>query len=188
MPPTLSPKGIARRQEILDRAIEVFAVKGAEGTSLRAIADSIGVSHAALLHYFSSREALLLEVLREHEARRADSVNYPAIVGRMIEAAGRNASVPGLVALYSTLLGGSLEHGNVLSRDFFADRFDSLRADLAGHIEAGQRSGAIRGGVDPADMAALIIAASDGLQIQWLLDPTVDIARGLQLLERILEP
>ena len=188
MPPTPSPKGIARRQEILDRAIEVFAVKGAEGTSLRAIAEAIGVSHAALLHYFSSREALLLEVLRENEARRADRVGDTAIVGRMIDAAGLNASVPGLVALYSTMLGSSLERGNSLSRDYFSTRFESIRTELIALIDAGQRSGAIRGGVDPADMAALIVAASDGLQIQWLLDPKVDIARGLELLERILEP
>jgi hypothetical protein len=37
-------------------------------------------------------------------------------------------------------------------------------------------------------MAALVIAASDGLQIQWLLEPTVDIARSLTLLETILQP
>ncbi len=37
-------------------------------------------------------------------------------------------------------------------------------------------------------VAALVIAASDGLQIQWLLEPDVDIARSLALLEKILEP
>ena len=187
MPPTLSRKGIARRQEILDRAIEVFAVKGAEGTSLRAIAESIGVSHAALLHYFSSREVLLLEVLREHEARRAGSTP-DGTVERMIAAAERNLSVPGLVALYSTLLGSSLESGHPASREFFAARFERIRASIMAGIEQGQRAGTVRAGLDPADMASLVIAASDGLQIQWLLDSTVDIARGLALLERILEP
>ena len=42
-------KGVARRQEILDRAIEVFRQRGADGTSLRRIAGAIGVSHGALL-------------------------------------------------------------------------------------------------------------------------------------------
>jgi hypothetical protein len=37
------------------------------------------------------------------------------------------------------------------------------------------------------DAAALVIAASDGLQIQWLLDPSlVDVGRSLSLLERLL--
>ena len=37
-------------------------------------------------------------------------------------------------------------------------------------------------------MAALVIAASDGLQTQWLLEPHVDIAESLRLLNLILEP
>jgi hypothetical protein len=37
------------------------------------------------------------------------------------------------------------------------------------------------------DAAALVIAASDGLQIQWLLDPgAVDVGRSLSILERLL--
>ena len=44
-------KGIARRQEILDSAIEVFAQRGAGRTSLRAIAEEVGVTHAALIHH-----------------------------------------------------------------------------------------------------------------------------------------
>ena len=41
--------------------------------------------------------------------------------------------------------------------------------------------------VDPMDAAALVIAASDGLQIQWLLDPdAVDVGRSLALLDRLL--
>ena len=43
-------RGVERRQEILDHAIEVFQQRGADGTSLRRIAESLGVSHAALLH------------------------------------------------------------------------------------------------------------------------------------------
>ena len=58
-------KGIARRQEILDRAIEVFARRGSGKTSLRAIAEEVGVTHAALTHYFGSLEELLVEVYRE---------------------------------------------------------------------------------------------------------------------------
>lgn len=182
------PKGVARRQEILDRTIDVFATKGAERTSLRAIADAIGVSHAALLHYFASREELLVEVLREDERVRGGSDDESEIVSVMVHAAERNVSIPGLVALYSTMLAGSLEPDKTVSREFFAPRFERIRRMLIDRIAAGQHAGTVRADVEPEDMAALIIAASDGLQIQWLLEPTVDIARSLALLNRILEP
>ena len=181
-------KGVARRQEILDRAIEVFADKGAEGTSLRAIAEKIGVSHAALLHYFGSREELLVEVLREGERRHADPRGKDQVVGGMVRAAERNVTIPGFVSLYTSLLAGSLEPDRQYSREFFSTRFARIRERLAELIAAGQEAGTVRRGVDPEAMAALVIAASDGLQTQWLLEPNVDIARSLELLERILEP
>jgi AcrR family transcriptional regulator len=181
-------KGVARRQEILDRAIEVFADKGAEGTSLRAIAEKIGVSHAALLHYFGSREELLVEVLREGERRRFDPDQKREVVGMMVRAAERNVTIPGFVALYTMLLAGSLEADKQYSREFFSARFARIREELESLIREGQEEGTIRRGIEPAAMAALVIAASDGLQIQWLLEPTVDIARSLALLEAILQP
>ena len=181
-------KGVARRQEILDRAIEVFADKGAEGTSLRAIAEKIGVSHAALLHYFGSREELLVEVLREGERRRWDPRDKTEVVGTMVRAAERNVTIPGFVSLYTSLLAGSLEADREYSREFFATRFARIRERLAELIRVGQEEGTMRRGIEPEALAALVIAASDGLQTQWLLEPAVDIAKSLSLLERILEP
>lgn len=186
-------KGVARRQEILDRAIEVFADKGADGTSLRAIAEKIGVSHAALLHYFGSREELLVEVLREGERRHStekhgDPRGRDEVVGGMVRAAERNVTIPGFVSLYTSLLAGSLEPDKEYSREFFSIRFARIRERLAELIRVGQIEGTIRRGIEPEAMAALVIAASDGLQTQWLLEPTVDIAKSLELLERILEP
>ncbi|GAA3879618.1 TetR/AcrR family transcriptional regulator [Streptomyces sedi] len=184
-------KGVERRREILDRAIEVFAERGSEGTSLRAIGDALGVSHAALRHYFSSREELLLEVYRyaeERSSERDPEAPGGSAVGMMTHAARRNRRVPGLVQLYSTLLAHALDDDHEESREFFAARFAGLRATLAARVAAGQARGEIRGDVAPAAVAALAIAASDGLQAQWLLDPAVDVEETLGLLESLLTP
>lgn len=182
-------KGVRRRQEILDRAIEVFAARGAEGTSLRAIGEAIGVSHAALKHYFASREELLIEVYRAAEERLLAEDPPPpgsSVVGLMTQAARRNHGVPGLVQLYSTLVAGALEDGHEPSRTFFGERFAQLRGLLTERIEEEQRLGRLRPDIAPEAAAALIIAASDGLQTQWLLDPAVDIEKSLELLEGLL--
>ncbi|MCB0890508.1 MAG: TetR/AcrR family transcriptional regulator, partial [Propionibacteriaceae bacterium] len=165
------PKGVARRQEILERAIEVFAANGSEGTSLRAIAREIGVSHAALTHYFPSRDALLVEVYREAE-RRVQKTEGPEanVVEIMAESARRNHSVPGLVQLYSTLVAAGLESGHPDATAFATDRFAYTRRTLAERVRRNQADGLIRPDVDPEAVAALVIAASDGLQQQWLLD------------------
>ena len=185
------PKGGRRRQQILDSAIALLAQRGVDRASLRTVGEAIGVSHAALRHYFSSRDELLVEAYRTHEARAAAETpaTDESAVGLIVEAAERNRSIPGLVELYATLTTDALQEQHAATREFVRGRFRSLRADLASRIESGQRAGHIAAGIEPRDAAALVIAASDGLQIQWLLDPdAVDVGRSLALLERLLPP
>ena len=183
------PKGVRRRRQILESAIALFAQRGVDRASLRSVGEAIGVSHTALRHYFSSRDELLVEVYRTHEALSFSDTQAAAgaAVGEMVEAAKRNRSIPGLVELYATLSTDALQEEHAVTREFVRDRFRSLRETLAARIESGQRAGRIAADIDPADAAALVIAASDGLQIQWLLDPeTVDVGRSLSILERLL--
>lgn len=188
-------KGIARRQEILDRAIEVFAARGADRTSLRAIAREVGVTHAALAHYFGSLEELLVAVYAESTAPRRHPPRVPeptavaadeTAVELMISSARTNREVPGLVQLYSSLVAAALEDGHPAAQTFITDRFARLRTEIADRIRTQQEQGVIREDVDPQAAAALIIAASDGLQTQWLLDDGAPQHEALALLERLL--
>jgi hypothetical protein len=91
------------------------------------------------------------------------------------------------VELYATLTTDALQEQHAVTREFVRDRFRSLREDLAVRIESGQRAGRVPADIDSLDAAALVIAASDGLQIQWLLDPdVVEVGRSLAILERLL--
>lgn len=183
------PKGVRRRQQILDSAITLLAQRGVDRASLRTIGEAIGVSHAALRHYFSSRDELLVEAYRAHEARAAREAPAAdeSAVGVIMEAAERNRSIPGLVDLYATLTTDALQEQHAVTREFVRDRFRRLREALAARIESGQQAGRIAGDINPAAAAALVIAASDGLQIQWLLDPgAVDVSQSLSILERLL--
>ncbi|MFD4960447.1 TetR/AcrR family transcriptional regulator [Microbacterium sp. NPDC058389] len=183
-------KGIARRQEILDKAIEVFARRGSQKTSLRAIAEEVGVTHAALTHYFGSLEELLVAVYRESE-RKANGAkatpppeSSPAMAMRV--SAEENRAIPGLVQLYSTLVAMALEDNHPAAQEFATERFARLREDMAEQVRGLQASGHLRPDLDPMLVAALVIAASDGLQTQWLLDATVDHEAALVMLDRLL--
>ncbi|KTR96209.1 transcriptional regulator [Microbacterium testaceum] len=180
-------KGVARRQEILDRAIHVFAERGAEGASLRSIARALGVSHAALLHYFDSREQLLVAVY-DHAARSTPSAPDATALSSLTDSAENNTSVPGLVELYTTLVAASLKEDSATAREYFTDRFARLREQLADRLRAEQADGRVRADCDPDQVAALLIAASDGLQVQWLLEPSIPLADVLGALGGLLAP
>lgn len=181
-------KGTERRAQILDEMIRMVAEQGVDASSLRSVADALGITHAALRHYFPSRDELLLAVYREHEVREQGAPErMKSAIGDMRESAARNRAVPGLVQLYTTLSADAVQEGHPATREFMRERFTRLRADLADLIRRDQSSGRIRDDLDAEDLASLSIAVSDGLQVQWLLDPdAVDGERVLRLLESII--
>jgi AcrR family transcriptional regulator len=59
------------RERILDVALELFKEQGYDGTSLREIAERLGVTKAALYYHFERKEDILLELhLRLHRIGR----------------------------------------------------------------------------------------------------------------------
>lgn len=177
-------KGLAKRDEILDAALELFAQKGYDRTSVREIARHAGLSQAGLLHHFSTKEDLFLEVLRRRDDRSSDLVPpaHTHSVDRLIRAVDRNANEPGLVRLFVAMSAESAEDESE-ARAFFAARYEWLLEQIAADVRAHQASGSIAAHLDADDAASLLVAAADGLQIQWLLNPeSVDMPARIRTL------
>lgn len=65
--PRPRPQGAQTRERILDVALELFTAHGYDKTSLRDIAERLGITKAALYYYFARKEDILLELhLRLH--------------------------------------------------------------------------------------------------------------------------
>ncbi len=59
---------ISTRERILDVALDLFTEKGFDGTSLREIAEQLGVTKAALYYHFASKDDILMALhMRFHE-------------------------------------------------------------------------------------------------------------------------
>ncbi|MGW5239345.1 TetR family transcriptional regulator [Monashia sp. NPDC004114] len=181
-------KGIAKREEILTAALDVIARNGYQRTSVRDLADAVGLSQAGLLHYFSSKEELFAEILRKRD--EVDRERMPdgrgAMVSGLIEVVRHNATVPGLVQLYAQL-STEATHPEHAAHGFFVERYASLRAALATEIQAAQARGELSDALDATSAATILLAAADGLQTQWMLDPSIDMADHLETLWRVLQ-
>jgi AcrR family transcriptional regulator len=173
-------KGIAKREEILATALEVIAQKGYGRTSIRQLADAVGLTQTGLLHYFDSKEELFAEILRVRDeadfaAFRAESAEPPTLIDGLISTVAHNSQVPGLVQLYSRLSAEATD-GDSPAHEFFAGRYDSARQQFAELLAEMQAAGTAPAGLDPDMMARILIAVSDGLQTQWLIKPDFDMA------------
>ena len=63
---TQAPDYDDRRQTIADRAAELFARMGFHRASISDLAEACGTSKSALYHYYSSKEAILFDILHDH--------------------------------------------------------------------------------------------------------------------------
>lgn len=57
-----SDRAEARRQQIVDTALRLFAVNGFAATSTKSIAEAVGVTEGLIFHYFPTKAQLLSEV------------------------------------------------------------------------------------------------------------------------------
>lgn len=60
----------ARRAELLDRSVDYVCRHGLAELSLRPLAKAVGSSPRVLLHYFGSKENLVVEIVRRGRARQ----------------------------------------------------------------------------------------------------------------------
>lgn len=161
-------KGRARREQILTEAVAMFGETGYHGASLRDLAQRCGISLAGLLHHVGDKQSLLLAVLAHRDevdtADLGSATGGPGHLHWLVDVVRRNVSRRGVVELFC-VLSAEATAADHPAHDFFVARYartvDELTAALRGS-----------GHPDPASAARRLVALMDGLQVQWLLDPS----------------
>ena len=64
----------ATKDQVIKAAIDLFSTKGFNGTSIRAIANSMGMSISNIYHYFGNKEGLMLAILEQSAKRLIDTL------------------------------------------------------------------------------------------------------------------
>jgi AcrR family transcriptional regulator len=163
--------GDSSRKAILASARKAFARTGFHGTSVDTIARGAGLSKGAVFLHFKSKENLIYEMLADYFVK-LDSLYEGLVDGEKssretlygllsMEAWDRAAIddvcklVIGMWSGFSNKLRRRLEKLLTRTYDFYLDRFADLFRDIAGDD--------FYKGVNVRDLAALVLAAMDGL-------------------------
>lgn len=175
-------KGIAKREEIIEASLRVIAEQGYRGATVQELSKAVGLAKTSLLHYFESREDLLVEVLRrrdELDSAEFEGLSPEAGARQLVRTVRQNAGVPGLVELFVRLSAEatSPEHPG---HEYFVERYAAARAAGAETMRGLQETGLLPSAADPECMAAILVALIDGLQIQWLLDGDLDMGGTIE--------
>ena len=183
------PKGVAKRAEILETALALVARQGFRQTSVRDIADAVGLTPAGLLHYFESKDDLWVAILRKRdEVDASKGPSDPDPAGTFATLVGHNADVPGLVQMFSNLSAAAATDPEHPAHDYFQERYRSVRATLAAGVARMQASGRLDAALDPEVLASILMAVSDGMQLQWMFDPTRDMGAHVEAVIALARP
>ncbi|PYY47482.1 TetR/AcrR family transcriptional regulator [Curtobacterium sp. MCBD17_023] len=179
-------KGIAKREEILSVALELVATQGFRRTSIKDIADAVGLTQAGLLHYFDSKDELWVAILRRRDdldnAAQWDAPDFAALLAAVVR---HNAEVPGLVQMFVNLSAAAATDPDHPAHAYFRERYETTRARMTDDFRRMQQDGRLRTDLDPEELASVLLATSDGMQIQWLYDPTRDMAEHVELVTHL---
>ena len=166
-------KGAAKREEILDNAIEAFGRTGFHATSMRELAAASNLSQAGLLHHFPNKEALLLAIVERRESgspeKRAAEMG---VLERYLQQVDTNQEQEATTRLWANLVGEATDPAHP-AHEYFKNRYRKSRGDFA-KVMAAQNDRSRTNREDELK-AALFIALWDGLQNQWLIDEDFDM-------------
>ncbi|MFD8430343.1 TetR/AcrR family transcriptional regulator [Streptomyces coelicoflavus] len=180
-------KGEAKRREILEVALEIFAQEGYRGTSLRKVAARCNLSLPGLMHYFESKEDLLTQVLRVRDETARG--RHPELTGpdsyRAIVREG--TKTPGLVELFVSMSAAASDPGHPAHRHF-AERYPAIRGEIVDYLRRRMDEGAIRSDIPPERLAVVLVAVADGVQLQWLTERSMDMEQPVNDMMALLAP
>lgn len=184
-PAGLTPKAVATRQRILDTALQLFAAKGYEATTMREIASAAGCSLGLAYRYFASKEDLVLELYRWLVLQLDEQVGVlPAgsIAERFYHLVGALFAV---MAPHRLTLGALF--GAALNPRSRAGLFGAQGAGIRMHARAAYRA-VVAGATDaprPAqieELATLLYGVQLALVLFWLQDLSDNSASTDELL------
>jgi AcrR family transcriptional regulator len=179
-PTRTSARAAARREEILTALMAKIARKELLNPTLREIGRAMDMDAAHILYYFASREALLeCVIMRWDEQGQGDPARPERGLDGFADQVERNTAIPGIMHLYLTFAAEAVDTAHP-AHEFFRKRFEQVGAMLERSIRHEQAQGIIAPDVDPARQARHLIALSDGLQLQALVDPGVDAAADMR--------
>jgi AcrR family transcriptional regulator len=163
---------------ILNAAYSVFARRGYGGATVDEILSEAGVSKGAFYHHFPTKEAVFQALLTERARRCTDAMANAVVVGATVADNVKQVLRAGWKILIDDPVWANIqmEFWVQATREAWAQKamaasLRQCREFLAEAVARGIQTGAVQPQIDPQAAARLIIALSDGVVVQWQIEP-----------------
>src|SRR2546429_8916734 len=180
------------RERLIAAASKVLAEKGYDATTLREISREAEAAPGLVHYYFGGKDQLLVEVLKEMSDRYTQATGELSrrvagdefMKAALAQPFTRVTEEPEWYRLRYELFALGL-HNPLLApgvRELLAEG----RSSIGKAVELVRESSAVAESADPLTLASLLLAVFDGLALQKMMDPEVDLDAAYQLLVQML--
>nr|WP_201776278.1 TetR/AcrR family transcriptional regulator [Streptacidiphilus melanogenes] len=187
---TGTPRGEARRLELLEKVTDDLAVNGLVDFSLRRAARAAGTTHKVLLYHFDGAEDLLRQAVAKLRQRRIDHA-----VGSLAEESADTSLADRIRVVWPLLMGEEAGLARVLDQAMGLAMYDPERYRELGRHASEQYLPILAGLCPPQwserrkrGVAEMILGALRGFLLERLISGDEDgVAAGFEALLRALE-
>ncbi|MBX2828060.1 MAG: TetR/AcrR family transcriptional regulator [Flavobacteriaceae bacterium] len=172
------------RDEVLDRAKEVFWMKGYNGTSMQDLVDAMGLNRSSIYNSFGNKKELFKQSLEKYQAEsgglfdRVQDKNRNALesVGLaflyLLEDMLNDEEDKGCMIINCTTEMGNQDAG---LRQMLVANQENLHGIFKGLVEDGQKDGSIRKDESSTALAHYLVSAFQGFRFtgMGMRDPKV---------------
>ena len=152
---TTDARPVTRREQLLDIAGGLFAVRGFKNTTVRDIADAAGILSGSLYHHFDSKESIVDELLSTFQ--RDLFATYDRILAEKPDTASKidaivRASFDAIDQHHNEVAIFQNDAAYLMGFERFAylsEHNRRFRTMWVGLLDEGMRSGALREDLDP---------------------------------------
>ena len=156
---------------------------------MREIAIAVGMTQQGLRHHFPTKEALLEAVLERRDQAALEHYNAAGLsVVETLRAIAQDISDTRAMVRLSTMLAAEATSPDHPAHGFFHGHFESAREVFTLLMRRGQKRGEIRDDVPAPALATIVVSIFEGLQLQWLIEPDIDLPGSFEAAVRVLEP
>lgn len=169
-----------RRAALSKAALDLVREKGHRNVAVTEIAEVAGASEPTVYYHFPTKEALLIAALHQHDVEnvRPEGAEAGAIadMGARAEVGVKRTNYG---RLYNELAGAAADPEHP-ANEFFQLRWARSQQIVSTDIRNLQAQGRVDPGVDADIAAQLLLAAWEGLQLQWMQGPEFDIRARIE--------
>ncbi|MFZ0668610.1 MAG: TetR/AcrR family transcriptional regulator [Acidimicrobiales bacterium] len=185
----------ARRQQIMDAAVECFSREGFHRTTMQNIITETGMSAGSIYRYFASKEDIVAAIANDHHApeasvlERIEEFEDPrealiqlarASLGRLNDPAERRWR-----RVTVQLWAEALRNPRIM--EVVRSGLDAPIDQLTSLFEKAQQAGYLAAPIDPGGAARVCASLFQGLVVQQTWDPLLDVEPYMGAVSTLIE-